>query len=265
MDRREFIAAGAALAAATGTAGVEAHAAGAESGREIYDLRTYTFESKDKLDRYAAFLSEAWLPATKRNGMAPAGAFVSADKPESLFIVVIASFPSIAAWNGFETRLAADQEYLKAGASVLDLPATDPPYTHVESSVLGAFHSWPHIKAPKQAAANEAHVFELRTYESHSKKANLKKIEMFDKGETDIFARAGFQPVFFSEALSGPQIPNLTYMVTYPTVESRDGFWKAFMADPEKARLFSIPEYSDKLIVSKIHSTFLKPLPGSAL
>ena len=68
-----------------------------------------------------------------------------------------------------------------------------------------------------------------------------------------------------SITLTGPQIPNLTYMVTYPSIEARGDFWKAFGADPEKARLFAIPEYADKLIVSKIHSTFLKPLPGSMI
>jgi len=40
---------------------------------------------------------------------------------------------------------------------------------------------------------------ELRTYESHSKKANLKKIEMFNTGEIAIFRRAGLSPVFFAK------------------------------------------------------------------
>ena len=92
----------------------------------------------------------------------------------------------------------------------------------------------------------------------------MKKIEMFNKGEAAIFGRCGFQPVFFGEALVAPQIPNLTYMVTYPSIDARDGFWKAFGADPEKsAPLFLYRNTSDKLIVSRIHSTFLKPIQGS--
>jgi hypothetical protein len=88
---------------------------------------------------------------------------------------------------------------------------------------------------------------------------------MFNAGEIGIFDRAGFQPVFFGETLAGPQIPNLTYMVTYPSVDERGKYWQKFLADPEKTRLFAIPEYADKLIVSKIRSVNLKPLPGSQI
>jgi hypothetical protein len=128
-----------------------------------------------------------------------------------------------------------------------------------------AFESWPHLKTPKEATGDQQRVFELRTYESHSRKANLKKIEMFNSGEAALFGKHGFQPVFFAETLYGPQIPNLTYMLTYPSVEARGDFWKAWGADPEKARLFANPEWADRLIVSKIHQAFLKPLPGSLI
>ncbi len=263
MDRRTFIAGSAALASTTA---VEAASAAPKSGtREMYELRTLTFASRDKLQRYAGFLAEAWFPAMQRLGYGPVGGFVQTDKPDNLTIYLISTYSSSADWLQAEARLYADEQFRKAGAAVIDLTADDPPFTHSEASVLAAFASWPHIKAPKQTAGNLARVFELRTYESHSRKANLKKIEMFDKGETAIFDRCGFQPVFFGETLAGPQTPNLTYMVTYPSVEARDGFWKAFSADPEKARLFAIPEYADRLVVSKIHSTFLTPLPGSLL
>jgi hypothetical protein len=133
----------------------------------------------------------------------------------------------------------------------------------MESSLLHAFAGMPKLVAPTEAAGSRPRVFELRIYESHSRSANLKKIEMFNSGEIGIFQRAGFQPVFFGETLAGPQLPNLTYMVTYPAIDQRARFWAAFGADPEKQRLFAIPEYADKLIVSKIRSVFLKPLPGS--
>ena len=263
MDRRTFIASGAAMATVSASEGVLA--APNAGNREIYELKTLTFASREKMQRYEEFLAAAWFPAVKRISHGLSGAFVQADKPENLTIYQITSFTNAAEWVGFDARLYADEQYRKAGAAVLELSSDDPPYVHSESQVMAAFASWPHIKAPKQTAENQPRVFELRTYESHSRKANLKKIEMFDKGETGIFDRCGFQPVFFGETLAGPQTPNLTYMVTYPSIATRDGFWKAFMADPEKARLFAIPEYADKLVVSKIRSTFLSPLPGSLL
>ena len=262
MNRRDFITTTVALAASTGLAEAGAPS---NSTREYYELRQLTFESQSGLDRYAGFLKDAYITAVHRLHLGQVGAFTVADKPEALTIYTLQSFASLAAYSAFETHLLADAEYLKAGAPVLDLPAIDPPYTHADSSLLLAFEGWPKLTVPKETKADEPRVFELRTYESHSRNANIKKIEMFNKGESAIFARAGFQPVFFSEALTGPQVPNLTYMVTYPSIAARDGFWKAFGADPEKQRLFAIPEYSDKLIVSKIHSTFLKPIAGSLI
>jgi hypothetical protein len=264
MRRREFVAGTAAMAAAPALSSAQGRAANSRN-REVYDLRVLTFSTRESLDRYAHYLQEALLPSVRKLGLGTVGAFTVADKPDSLTIYRLWAFPNLAAFPTAEEALLQNPEYLKLGASLRDLPATDPPYTHCDSSLSVAFESWPSLKPPKEAKGDQPRVFELRIYESHSRKANLKKIEMFNKGESAIFARCGFQPVFFGETLTGPQIPNLTYMVTYPSIEARGDFWKAFGADPEKARLFAIPEYADKLIVSKIHSTFLKPLPGSMI
>ncbi len=264
MDRRAFISSTVALAAASGMAEAESESRG-EDAREYYDLRLFTFATKASLDRYSAFLSTALLPVIRQSRIGLAGAFTIADKPDSLNIYLLQSHASLAAYAASENHLLEDAQFLRLGSSVLDLPADDPPYAHAESSLMHAFEGWPRLTHPSESANDLPRVFELRTYESHSRKANKKKIEMFNQGESAIFARCGFQPVFFAETLAGPQIPNLTYMVTYPSIEARDGFWKKFGADPEKARLFAIPEYADKLIVSKIHSTFLKPISGSLI
>jgi hypothetical protein len=268
------------LEAATGAAALMAAAAAEGAGmmqnagagrREYYELRRYTFADAAKRDRYSAFLASALLPAAGRHGAGPIGVFSPdgiaenklGDAAPSLY--TIAAYPSIEAFAGAESELLRDAAFREAGRDVLDLPATDPPYAHLESSLLVAFTGMPKLSPPREAGGNQPRIFELRTYESHSRRANLKKIEMFNSGEIGIFQRAGFQPVFFGEALSGPQLPNLTYMVTYANMEQRAKLWGAFGADPEKTRLFAIPEYADKLIVSKIRSVFLKPLPGSQI
>jgi hypothetical protein len=264
MNRRDFVAGSVAVAAASGLA--EAQPADRQDGnRDYYELRLLTFATRASLDRYALFLKEAFFPAIRRNVGESAGAFTVADKPDQLSLYLLVSYPSLSAYGSGESRLIADAEFCKAGAAVLDLPATDPPYTHAESSLMVAFASWPSLKSPQETAGDHPRIFELRTYESHSRKANLKKIEMFNQGEAALFARHGFQPVFFGETLAGPQIPNLTYMLTYPAIEARGEFWKVWGADPEKDRLFANPDYADRLIVSKIHQTFLKPLPGSMI
>jgi len=264
IDRRTFVTGSVAMAA-TAALGDGAAEAEPTNRREYYELRLLKFQSKEAQDRYATFLKTALFPAVQRLKLGATGGFTVADKPEELSIYLLFSYPNLAAYEGAENRLLADAEFLNSGAFVLTLPATDPPYAHAESSLLIAFQSWPLLKVPKETATDQPRVFELRTYESHSRKANIKKIEMFNNGEAALFGRHGFQPVFFGETLVGPQVPNLTYMLTYPNVEARAAFWKEWGADPEKARLFANPDYADKLIVSKIHQTFLTPLPGSLI
>jgi hypothetical protein len=264
MNRRTFVASSLAAVAA---ASVEPALGqrGRQTGREYYELRTLTFQSPAARERYGQYVKDAFLPAAKRIGLGAVGGFTVEGKPDDLTLLVLTSSPSLDGLMGVEHRLLSDADYQKAAAQVLDLPATDPPYAKMESSLMLAFSGHPRTTLPKESAANQPRIFELRIYESHSKKANLKKIEMFNEGETAIFERAGFQPVFLAETLTGPQVPNLTYMVTYPAMSDREKFWKAFLADPEKARLFAIPEYSDKLIVSKIRSVFLRPTAWSQI
>jgi hypothetical protein len=262
MDRRTFVTSSlAAVAAAT----VEPATAQRQTARDYYELRVMTFQAPEARERYSRFLAEAYVPAAKRMGIREVGGFTVEGKPEDLRLFQLSSAHNVDALVSAPQRIEADAEFRKAGASVLDLPATDPPYAKMEVWLLHAFSGHPVLALPKETAGNQPRIFELRTYESHSKKANLKKIEMFDKGETGIFQRAGFQPVFFGETLAGPQVPNLTYMVTYPNMNDRNRFWQAFLADPEKARLFAIPEYADKLIVSKINSTLLRPTSWSQI
>ena len=49
----------------------------------------------------------------------------------------------------------------------------------------------PKLEVPADVKGKGSRVFELRIYESHSKKANKKKIEMFNQGEIAIFRSTG--------------------------------------------------------------------------
>src|SRR5437016_6860863 len=103
----------------------------------------------------------------------------------------------------------------------------------------------PELEVPAAAKANQPRIFELRTYESHSKKANKKKIEMFNNGEIAIFRRTGLAPVFFGETLIGSKLPNLTYMLTFENMAAHDQNWGVFGSDPEGRKLSSTPRYTD--------------------
>ena len=162
-------------------------------------------------------------------------------------------------------RVYADPDYQKSGAEFIDAPATNPSYIRVESSLMVAFAGMPKLEVPALGDANKSRIFELRTYESHSKKANQKKIEMFEHGEIDIFRRNGLRPVFFGETLIGTRMPNLTYMLVYENQEAHDTHWASFGADPDWKKLRTTPGYTDAEIVCNISNVFLRPAPYSQI
>jgi hypothetical protein len=105
----------------------------------------------------------------------------------------------------------------------------------------------------------------LRTYESPSTKAHRSKVEMFNSGEFDIFAKAGFWNVFFSDNLIGSRLPSLTYMVGLPDLTELDSKWAAFSADPNWKKLTADPRFSYEAIVSNVSNLILKPTKYSQI
>ncbi len=228
---------------------------------EYYELRLYHLRRGAKPKLVNDFFREVALPAMNRNALGPIGFFDVMIGPDNPTLYVLIPHKSLDSFATASARLSMDAEYQKAGASFLNLPATDPAYVRVESSLLVAFDSIPKLEAPQ----NKPRIFELRTYESHNKKANKKKIEMFNLGEIAIFRRAGLQPVFFGETLIGTRLPNLTYMLTYPDMVTRDKNWAVFGADPEWKKLSTTPGYTDAEIVTNINSVILRPTAYSQI
>jgi hypothetical protein len=135
----------------------------------------------------------------------------------------------------------------------------------METSLLRAFDGYPSVTPPPNDGKRPARLFELRQYESNNSATLKRKIKMFNDGEIGAFQRAGAQPVFFAETIVGARLPNLTYMLSYQDLASRDKVWKAFGADPEWQRLRSTPGLSDAEIVSNITNYIVSPLPFSQI
>ena len=258
MKRREFLKSSVAIASAAATTELLA-AESAESGRpvarEFYELRTYHLRRGPMQKRFDDFYREAAIPAMNRAGISPVGVFGVMTGPDSPTMYVLLPHKSAEAFAGANDRVRADADYQKAGAEFINAPATDPSYVRVESSLLLAFENMPKIEVP----AKKARMFELRTYESHSKKANKKKIEMFNTGEIAVFRRTGLAPVFFGETLIGSNMPNLTYMLVFENMAEHDKNWGQFGSDPEWKKLSTTPGYTDVEIVSNISNVFLRP------
>ena len=124
----------------------------------------------------------------------------------------------------------------------------------------------PRLQVPAATAAKGPRLFELRTYENPSEKAQRAKMRMFgEMGEIDIFRRVGLTPVFFSRTMVGPHMPNITYMLVHENTAGREKSWSTFSSDPEWRKLAATPGYSDADIVSNITTVLLRPAAYSQI
>jgi hypothetical protein len=264
MKRRTFLKASLAAPALAGT--LEASAAEKPTAaREFYELRLYRLRRGPKQKVFDDFYRDAAIPAMNRIGLGPIGVFGVMYGPDSPTMYVLVPHKSLDSLATTAERLRADAEYSKAGAAFIDSTPNHPAYIRVESSLLAAFESIPKLEVPLATGEKKSRIFELRTYESHSKRANKKKIEMFNTGEIAIFRRTGLQPVFFGETLIGSKLPNLTYMLVFENMTARERNWGMFASDPEWRKLSSMPGYTDPEIVSNISNIFLRPTPYSQI
>ncbi len=267
MKRRDFLKSSAAAAsvAAMKSAATGNSAEPPKRAREFYELRLYHLRRGPMQKRFDDFYRDASIPAMNRAGLGPIGVFSVAYGPDCPTMVVLIPHKSAESFATALDRVLADADYQRLGADFIGTPATEPAYIRVESSLMVAFDGIPKLEVPKQTAEKKPRLFELRTYESHSKRANKKKIEMFNTGEIGIFRRTGLTPVFFGETIIGTKLPNLTYMLVFADMAEREKNWDTFRADPEWKKLSSTPGFTDPEIVTNISNVFLRPTPYSQI
>ncbi len=232
-----------------------------KSAREFYELRLYHLRRGPMQKRFDDFYKNAAIPAMNRAGIEKVGVFSVMTGPDSPTMYVLLPHKSSESFAASLDRVRSDEEFQKAGADFINVPPTDPSYVRVESSLMVAFEGMPKLEAPEK----KSRIFELRTYEAHSKKANKKKIEVFNNGEIAIFRRTGLTPVFFGETIVGTKLPNLTYMLTFENMAAHDANWGKFGGDPEWKKLSSTPGNTDPEILTNITNVFLRPTPYSQI
>jgi hypothetical protein len=264
MQRRQFLAASLATSAAAWTR--DAHAQ-PESGhaREFYQIRRYALTSGPQSKTTENYLSQALIPAVTRLGMGPVGAFRVDFGPETPVYYIVIPGPEAAALVEVDLKLAKDEEFLRAADPFWTAPAAAPAFERVEYSFLAAFEGWPKLTPPPSSATKAKRIFQLRTYESPSYRDHVVKVKMFHSGEFDIFAKAGFQMVFFGDTLIGPRMPSLTYMLSFTDGAELDAKWDVFRNDPSWKKLSADPQFAFEPIVSNITNLLLSPLSASQI
>jgi len=232
---------------------------------EYYELRKYQFQSGPQTKLLQGYVENALIPALNRLGFSPIGAFNLDLGPETPALYLVIPSTKLESLVTAEMQLVKDDEFMKVAAPFWSAPAAAPAFYRVESSLLSAFTGWPKLVVPPSTGDKTKRVFQLRTYESPSHQDHVRKVEMFNSGEFDIFHTAGFWQVFYGDMLIGPRMPQLTYMVGYPDIAEMDVRWDAFRNDPAWKKLSGLPRYSFESIVTTISNLVLRPTSYSQI
>lgn len=227
--------------------------------RQYYQILVYHIKDKTQEQRLDKYLSEAYLPFLHRSGIKTVGVFKAAniDTARDKKVYVFMPYKSLEAFSKISQTTVADKQLMQQGTEYLNAKFDDVPYIRKESILLQAFTGMPVLKKPEFKAPKSDRLYELRSYESPTELLNVKKVQMFNQEELEIFDRIGSQAVFYAEVLAGSRMPNLMYLTTYSSPASREEHWKTFNSDPKWKRISALPEYQH--VVNKADITFVVP------
>jgi len=264
MQRRQFLAASLATTA-TALAGKVSAEEPEKEQREYYQLRRYTMQTGPQTGLTEKYFGEALIPALKRMEMGPIGAFRLDIGPETPTYYLLIPGCHLEALATLDLKLAQDSVFMDAAQPFWNAPAIAPAFLRVESSLHAAFEAWPRLTPPAAAATKGKRIFQMRTYESPSYQDHVRKVEMFNTAEMEIFKNAGFHPVFFGDTLLGPRTPSLTYMLSFTDIDALNAQWDVFKNDPAWKKLQASPRFGFEAIVSNISNLILSPLSVSQI
>ncbi|OQP50451.1 NIPSNAP family containing protein [Niastella yeongjuensis] len=256
MKRRNFIQTAAMSSALL--AGKLSYAGSAKAGKkELFEIREYEIHFGGNQNALHAYLEKALIPAFNKFGVKNVGVFKEIGKSEPAKVYVLIVYPSMEEYGEINMKVKSDSDFKQNSTEWDKIPAEKPVFNRYNSTLLVAFDNMPSIKVP----AKETRIFELRTYEGYNEDAVRRKVKMFNEEEFTIFDRTRLNRVFFGEAISGPNLPCLTYMITFKNMEERDKNWAAFGADTDWKKVSNDPIYANT--VSNIRRVFLEPTPYS--
>lgn len=225
-------------------------AANAKIKSSYFQITAYHYSTSEQEALIDGFLKEAYLPALHKKGINNVGCFkpITNDTAADKMIYVIRSFKNIEQLAKIDNILWNVESFGSQGDAYLNADYNKPAYTRIENIILISFDVAPMLTLPTLKSPKSEHIYELRSYEAASEKLHNNKVHMFNQGgETTLFTRLNFNPVFYGKVLAGSKMPNLMYMTSFENREERDAHWKAFSADPQWKKLSSMPEYQHNM------------------
>lgn len=220
-----------------------------------------------------AYLEHALLPSLGKLGVRNIGVFteLKIDKQAATSepmpgspVWVLMTHPSLEIYVQVNAALNADPAVQQAGAEYLNVPRATPAFERIDSWLLLAFAGMPKLEVPTFSRERiPTRVFEMRDYESHSEERALNKMGMFDDGEIQLMKDLGMNPVFFGQALTGPNLPHLRYITSGPDLATHLASWKKFGPSEGWQNMKDNPLYADNTSLNT--ARFLTPKPYSFL
>jgi hypothetical protein len=279
-SRRAFLKTSLAAGAASTLAGLATSSAAAApaAARDFYEVRAYRLKPGASDALVHSYLEKALVPALNARGVTNVGVFTELDvdkkagtskpklstteSPASVWVFI--SHPTFESFLQVSADLNTDAAVQKAGADFLLTPKSSPAYDRVDVWLLRAFAGFPRTQIPAFSKSKvPTRIFEMRDYESHSEERAINKMEMFNNGEIDVMKDLNMSPVFFGQALAGPNLPHLRYITSGADLTTHLNNWKAFGPHPIWTKLKNDPLYKDN--TSKNTARFLAPTAYSQI
>jgi hypothetical protein len=236
MDRRFFLQSltGAGMLA---PAGAPAGAQTPPARTRLYRIDYFYYQQGDQASRLDRFFSSQ-APLFLKH-MRALGVFTAVMAPHAQTMMVLSGFAGAEDMAAAAARIEADDGYRKAHAELESGAA--PPFDSAQRVLLQATEFSPEI-APPAEKPKAPRYFELRIYHSPTLRQLSMLHERFAGPEIRIFHRSGVYPILYADAIVGPDLPNLTYLIPFASLADREKAWDAFNADPEwvKVRADSI-------------------------
>jgi len=280
--RRNFIKSSLAVSATAAlTTGIDSRAAQATPpvvARDYYELRAYRLKPDTSSAVLEKYLEKALIPGLNARGLGNIGVFTEVEvdkksvtaKPKigtttaPVAIWVLITHPSLESFTQISTELNSDVQVQAAAPEYFQTPKSNPAYERVDTWLLQAFAGMPKLAVPAFSKnKTPTRIFELRDYESHSEERALSKMAMFNDGEIPLMQDLGMSPVFFGQALAGPNLPHLRYITCGPDLATHLGNWKKFGPDPRWVKMKDQPSYKDN--TSKNTARFIVPTAYSQI
>ena len=233
--------------------------------REYYQIKIYWLDNETQESRLDDYFENAYLPALHRAGIDQVGVFKSIEgrNDGKRFVMVFIPSSSLEDFEIVKDQLGQDALFIEAGSDYILAAHDDPPYRRIETILLRAFSETPVMGTPVEEGAKSERVYELRSYESATEFLFHRKVEMFNQGESALFVKLGFHPLFFGEVLSSAHMPHLMYMITFADEKSQEAHWNAFRDHPDWLGMKDLERYQHT--VSHITQYLMHPAAYSDL